>query len=165
MFNSINKSAQIKEGLRKSFSDVNSKVANRPCYGYKQLSDGELAINYEEAEIVKFIFASYSKGNSLGKIAKVLEAKSILSPTGKAKWNKEALNKLISNEKYTGQVMLQKTHTFCGIQFENDGELRKMIITNHHTPIIDMDEFEQVQALKLERAKPPKEELSMRMTY
>ena len=131
MINSINKSQQIKEGLRKSFNDVNSKVANRPCYGYIQLPSGDFKINPDEDEIVKFIFASYSKGSSLGKIVKALEAKNILSPTGKAKWNKEALNKLISNEKYTGQVMLQKTHTFCGIQFENEDELRKLLITNH----------------------------------
>lgn len=165
MLNSINKSTQIKEGLRKSFEDVNSKIANRPCYGYTQVDDGKLIIHPVESEVVKFIFKCYNKGNSLGKIAKALEDKNIQSPTGRAKWNKEALNKLISNEKYTGRVMLQKTHTLCGIQLENDGELQKILITNHHKPIISIEEFEKVQSLKMKRAKPTKNEMSMKMTY
>ncbi len=159
------KSEQITEGLRKSFKDINSKVANRMCYGYSKTNTGELIINPVEAEIIRFIFASYNKGDSLGKIAKQLEAKQILSPTGKAKWNREAISKLLSNEKYVGNVMLQKTHSFCGIQFENDGELAKVLMTNHHPAIISLAEFSKTQQLKAERAKSPKEELTMTATF
>lgn len=151
------KSEYITEGLRKSFQDMNCKMANRMCYGYTVAKNGELIINPEEAEIVRFIFASYNKGDSLGKIAKQLEEKQILSPTGKSKWNREAISKLLSNEKYVGNVMLQKTHNFCGIQFENEGELAKVLMKNHHSAIISLDEFAKTQQLKAQRAKAPKE--------
>ena len=159
------KSEEITAGLRKSFEDINSKVANRICYGYSKTNTGELIINPVEAEVLRFIFESYNKGDSLGKIAKYLEQKQIPSPTGKAKWNREALSKLLSNEKYVGNVILQKTHSFCGIQFENEGELAKVLMTNHHPAIITFEEFEKTQQLIAERAKAPKEGLVMKSTF
>lgn len=159
------KSLEIKTGLRKSFQDENSKVANRICYGYSKLSDGTLTVNEAEAEVVRFIFSRYNQGDSLGIIAKKLEVMGIMSPTGKAKWNREAISKLLSNEKYVGKVMLQKTHNFCGIQFENDGLLPKVLLDNHHPVIISMEQFNHTQELKAERAKPPKEEITMQSTF
>lgn len=159
------RSEQITEGLRKSFQDTNCKMANRICYGYEIAKSGELIIKHAEAEVVRFIFTSYNKGDSLGKIAKQLEAKQILSPTGKAKWNREAISKLLSNEKYVGNVMLQKTHSFCGIQFANDGELAKVLMTNHHPAIISLDVFKKTQELKQQRAKAPKEEFTIASTF
>lgn len=98
--------------------------------------------------MVSFIFKRYLNGDSLGKIAKALEQKEILSPTGKTKWNKETINKLISNEKYAGEVMLQKTHSLCGMQFVNYGQFEKVVITNHNPSIISKELFGEVQELK-----------------
>lgn len=159
------KSLEIKTGLRKSFQDENSKVANRICYGYSKLSDGTLTVNEAEAEIVRFIFERYNQGDSLGRIAKQLESMCVVSPTGKAKWNREAISKLLSNEKYVGKVMLQKTHNFCGIQFENDGLLPKVLLDNHHPAIISPEQFNYTQELRAERAKTPKEEITMQSTF
>lgn len=156
MVNLRDKSLEIKTGLRKSFQDENSKVANRICYGYSKLSDGILAVNEAEAEVVRFIFERYNQGDSFGGIANQLEAMGTLTPTGKAKWNREAISKLLSNEKYVGQVILQNTHNFCGIQFENDGLLPKVLIDNHHPTIISMEQFNHTQVLKAGRAKTPK---------
>ncbi len=147
------KSEAIRVGIRKSFADVNSKIANRTCYGYKKLNTGDLVIDETEANIVRLIFERYLASDSLGTISKLLEEQGVISPTGKLKWNKEAINKLISNEKYTGQVMLQKTYSFCGEQYKNENELRKVLITNHHEAIISFDIFEKVQMLKSQRAK------------
>ena len=60
-------------------------MARRRCYGYDIGPIGELTTNPDEAAVVCLIFESYLYGNSLGKITSVLEAKSILSPTGKPK--------------------------------------------------------------------------------
>ncbi|MEG1954384.1 MAG: recombinase family protein, partial [Hydrogenoanaerobacterium sp.] len=98
-------------------------MANRICYGYTTAADGELIINEVEAKIVRFIFDCYLGGDSFGKIAIALEKQGVLSPTGKTKWNREAISKLLSNEKYTGSVLLQKAMSFAGAQFQNDGEL------------------------------------------
>ncbi len=119
--NSIQKSNSIKAGLRKGFQDGTSKMAQRKCYGYDIGPNGELTINPNEAAVIRWIFESYLHGDSLGKIASALKAKGILSPAGKPQWNREALNKLLSNEKYTGRVLLQKTVSTGTAQIKNDG--------------------------------------------
>ncbi len=156
--NRLTKSERIKKGMRESFNNVNSKIANRVCYGYRKQEDGSLVIDENEAEIVRFIFNRYLNGNSLGKISKELEEKDVLSPTGKIKWNKEAISKLISNEKHIGQVMLQKTFSTLGIQPLNDGEHNKYLIKNHHIAIIEIDKFNLAQELKNSRSKGAKQE-------
>lgn len=142
-----NKSTKITEGLRKSFKDTDCKMANRICYSYTVDQDGELIVKEPEASVVRWIFSRYLAGDSLGKIAAGLEGQGIKSPTGKAKWNREAISKLLSNEKYTGSVLLQKTVSFCGMQFENEGELEQVLIKGHHEAIISSADFERVQAM------------------
>ena len=95
--NVIQKSEAIKNGLRKGFQDGSSKMAKRKCYGYTINSDGELEINPDEAKVVNWIFERYLAGDSLGKIAAGLERQGIPSPTGRPKWNREAIDKLLSN--------------------------------------------------------------------
>ena len=114
--NSIQKSEAIKKGLRKGFQDGSAKIAHRKCYGYGVCSDGELVINPDEVKVVCWIFEQYLVGNSLGKIAAGLERQGIPSPTGRPKWNREAIDKLLSNEKYTGRVLLQKTVSTGAVQ-------------------------------------------------
>ncbi len=71
-------------------------MAKRKCYGYEVCSDGELAVNPNEARIVCWIFEQYLAGNSLGKIATGLEKQGIPSPTGRPKWSRKAIDKLLS---------------------------------------------------------------------
>ena len=97
VMNVIQKSESIKAGLRKGFQNGSSKMAHRKCYGYEVGPDGELEVNFEEAKVVCWIFEQYLSGNSLGKIAAGLEQRGILSPTGKLRWNREAIDKLLSN--------------------------------------------------------------------
>jgi hypothetical protein len=147
------KSSRIREALRQGFVDGTSKLADRKCYGYDRAADGSLVINPEESEIVQWVFENYCDGDSLGKIAKDLEKHGIPSPTGKGKWNREAISKLLSNEKYVGSVLLQKTMSEDGCQVKNQGELNKVLIRNHHTAIVPEGMFEAVQRAKLERSK------------
>lgn len=107
--NTFEKSESIKAGLRQGFQDGSSKMAKRKCYGYTVGSDGKLAIDPDEARVVCWIFERYLAGDSLGKIVAGLEQQGIPSPTGRPKWSREAIDKLLSNEKYTGRVLLQKT--------------------------------------------------------
>ena len=62
--NMMQKSKAIKNGLRKGFQDGSSKMAKRRCYGYEVGSDGELAVNPDEAKVVCWIFEQYLAGNS-----------------------------------------------------------------------------------------------------
>ena len=89
--NAIQKSEAIKNSLRKGFQDGSSKMACRKCYGYEVGPNGELTVNLKEAKVVRWIFEQYIAGDSLGKIAAGLEQQGIPSPTGRAKWNREAM--------------------------------------------------------------------------
>ena len=130
--NTIKKSESIRVGLRKGFQDGTSKLSQRKCYGYDVGPDGELTINPDEAAIVRWIFDQYINGSSLGTIAADLKEKGVLSPAGKPKWNREALNKLLSNEKYTGRVLLQKTVSTGTVQIKNDVVIPLLQPTENH---------------------------------
>ena len=162
--NSIQKSEAIKNGLRKGFQDGSSKMARRKCYGYEVGPDGELTVNPDEAQVVCWIFERYLAGDSLGKIAAGLERQGILSPTGKPKWNREAIDKLLSNEKYTGRVLLQKTVSTGAVQIENNGLMERYLYTGSHEAIISDEMFMAVWQEKLKRAKNPENMIGMSFT-
>ena len=161
--NIIEKSESIRAGLRKGFQDGTSKMAQRRCYGYDTGPDGELVINPDEAIVVRWIFERYLNGDSLGRIAAGLEEQGIPSPTGKPKWNREALNKLLSNEKYTGRVLLQKTISAGGSQVKNDGFMERYLYSDSHKAIVSDEIFRDVQQKKLQRTNQPEKELSIQL--
>ena len=162
--NVIQKSEAIKNGLRKGFQDGSSKMAKRKCYRYTINSDGELKVNPEEAKIVRRIFERYLAGDSLGKIAAGLEKQGVLSPAGKPRWNREAIDKLLSNEKYTGRVLLQKTVSTGAVQIENNGLMERYLYTGSNEAIISDEMFMAVRQEKLKRAKNPENMIGMSFT-
>ena len=103
------RSEQIKAGLQKSFRSGKSSKASTVCYGYRVSSNGKLKIHPDEAAHVVYIFESFAAGDSLGKISDALFLMDIPSPTGKEIWSKETISKILSNEKYAGDVVLGKT--------------------------------------------------------
>ena len=139
-------------------------MARRKCYGYEVGPDGELTVNPDEAQVVCWIFERYLAGDSLGKIAAGLERQGILSPTGKPKWNREAIDKLLSNEKYTGRVLLQKTLSTGAVQIENNGLMERYLYTGSHEAIISDEMFMAVRQEKLKRAKNPENMIGMSFT-
>jgi len=163
--NTIQKSEAIKVGLRKGFQDGSSKMAHRKCYGYEVSPDGELVVNPDEAQVVCWIFEQYLSGKSLGKIAASLERQDILSPTGRSKWNREAIDKLLSNEKYTGRVLLQKTVSTGAIQIENDGLMERYLYTGSHEAIVSDEMFMAVQQEKFKRTKNPENTIAISFIF
>lgn len=163
--NAIEKSRAIRAGLRKGFQDGTSKMALRKCYGYDVGADGELVVDPDEATIVRWIFESYLNGDSLGKITTGLEGRGIPSPTGRSKWNREALNKLLSNEKYTGRVLLQKTVSAGGSQIKNDGFMARYLISGTHEAIIADETFKATQQEKIRRTNCPEREYTMQILF
>lgn len=162
--NVIQKSEAIKNGLRKRFQSGSSKMAKRKCYGYDINPDGELTVNPDEAKVVCWIFEQYLAGNSLGKIAVGLEEQGIPSPTGKPRWNREAIEKLLSNEKYTGRVLLQKTVSTGAVQIKNDGLMNRYLYTGTHEAIISDEMFMAVQQEKFSRSKEPQNHVAMKFS-
>lgn len=145
------KSESIKAGIQKSFESGTSKIADKVCYGYSKALDGSLMINGKEAQIVLFIFDRYLAGDSLGKIVDALAIEKVLSPSGKDKWSRKVVNELLSNEKYVGQVLLQKTIIQDGQQIKNTTDAQ-YLLPDHHPAIISKESFEAVQAEKIRRS-------------
>ena len=159
--NSIQHSEDIKAGLRRGFQNGTSKLAQRKCYGYDVSVDGELVVNEEEAAVVRWMFEQYAAGKSLGKIADGLARQRIPSPTGKPKWNREAIDKLLANEKYTGRVLLQKTVN----GWDNAGEEDRYLYSDTHEAIIPDELFREVQEERLCRSRNPDKMLAMSITF
>ena len=129
------KSFAIAWGHRVRFADGSSKMANRICYGYKHSEEGKLVPIPEEAEVVRMVYIWHSQGWSLRKISAQLQAQNIPSPRGKPKWGIEMIRKILNNEKYFGNVMLQKTYIsnyFTGKQSTNKGEMDRYFLEQHH---------------------------------
>lgn len=146
---SENMSRNIRWGIRQGFKNGTSGFADFTCYGYRQDESGNLIVHDTEAKIVQEIFEMRADGFSLSKISEWLFDNGILSPTGKERWSRETLNKMLRNEKYVGDVMLQKTfvdNLFEGKQTVNNGELDRVLIQNHHQGIVDRQLFAQVNA-------------------
>ena len=139
---SESKSSFVTWGIRTRFANGTSALANRPCYGYRQAEDGMLVPIPEEAEIVRLIFEWRRQGQSLRKIANTLCEMEVRSPRGHSNWSIETIRKILHNEKYYGDVLLQKTYIanyFSGKQADNKGELPKYMIEGNHQPIIKSD--------------------------
>ena len=138
---SESKSALITWGIRVRFANGSSGFANRPCYGYRHNTERLLEIVPEEAEIVRRIYSWHREGWSFRCISKVLGDMGIKSPRGHSKWSIETIRKILNNEKYYGNVLLQKTYIsnyFARKQSVNNGELGRYLLKNHHCPIIDI---------------------------
>ena len=144
---SENISQNIRWGVRQGFRMGTSGYADFVCYGYKRGDDGQLAIDEPDAAIVQRIFLMRAEGKSLGAISDWLYESKVPSPTGKERWSRETISKLLWNEKYTGDVLLQKTfvkNVLTGKQFKNCGELERYLIQQHHPMIISRELFERV---------------------
>ena len=140
-------SRNIKWGIKRGFENGTSGYAEFVCFGYKRGNNGRLAIDEADAIIVRQIFTMRANGSSLGSIAGWLFERQILSPTGKSQWSRETISKLLRNEKYIGDVLLQKTfveNLFSGKQQKNKGELEKFLIQKHHPAIVGRELFEAV---------------------
>lgn len=141
-------SRDIKWGIKRGLQSGRSGYADFVCFGYKRGDNGKLVIDEPDAKIVRKIFTLRAEGKSLGYISDWLYERKILSPTGKARWSRETISKLLKNEKYVGDVLLQKTYVkdlFSGNQVKNNGELDRYLIQEHHPAIINRELFEVVK--------------------
>ena len=152
---SEDRSGAIKWGIHTGFRLGHSKFADKVCFGYKKDENGRLIIDEDKATVVEEIFSLYLQGNSLRKIVDKLHERGILTPTGKENWTPMAISKILTNEKYTGDVILQKTYIkdfYMHTQVTNDTQLTKYLYKNNNPPIISKELFEQVQKLMGDRS-------------
>lgn len=145
------RSESIKFGIQNRMRSGRTILNHRQFLGYTKGPDGVLQIVPEEAEIVRKIFELYIQGNGVRKIKKYLESHGIKTVTGKTEWSTSTIDRMLSNEKYVGQVLMQKTYTpdfLTGKQVKNTGQKEMYLVENAHEPIIDQETFDKVQSMK-----------------
>jgi len=124
-----------------------------PVYGYR-IRRGELLIVPKEAAVVRMIFAMYLAGKGKDAIARSLNAQGI--PAQKAAlWSDSTIEGILRNEKYRGDLLLQKTFRTDYLSKKwrrNRGELEQVLVDHNHEPIISRGTFDAVQRIMRERA-------------
>ena len=104
------RSKNIKWGIRQSATKPDSAIYSRPCYGYRKDSAGQLIIQEEEADVVRLVYDLYLSGESVVAIIRSLKLLQVETPRGKDTWSKRAIETMLKNEKYTGDVLVYKTY-------------------------------------------------------
>jgi len=141
-------SMNVKIGKRRSLKNGNVPMCYKSFLGYCKGADGKPEIVPEEAVIIKRIFTEYLAGETLLEIAKGLINDDIPTPRGKTNWTSARILSILTNEKYKGDALLQKTYIVDCISKRsrvNNGELPMYYVENNHPAIIDRAMFDRVQ--------------------
>ena len=148
-------SQNVKLGFQYRYQQGQMTVNHNRFLGFTKDEKGQLIIEPDEAVVVKRIYREYLEGASLQQIGRGLEADSILTGAGKKKWRPESLQKILKNEKYIGDALLQKTYTVDFLEKKrvpNNGIVPQYYVENSHEAIIPRDLYMQVQEEMIRRA-------------
>lgn len=127
-------------------------IISYPPYGYANV-DGKMVIVPEQAEIVKEIFRDTLAGKSTHVIQKELNERGVPTKKG-GKWTHGTVNAIICNEKYTGDVLYQKTYTDSSFnRHVNRGEEDQYLIRDNHEAIISREDYARANAVVKQRGK------------
>ncbi len=141
-------SMNVKIGKRQSLKNGNVPFSYKSFLGYRKGADGKPEIDEEQAVIIRRIFSEYLAGKSLLDIAKGLTADEIPTARGKANWSSARVQSILTNEKYKGDALLQKTYIVDCISKKskkNNGELPMYYVENNHPAIIERAVFDRAQ--------------------
>ena len=148
-------SANVRWGKRQSIKDGKVTFQYKTLLGYEKGPDGNPVIIPEEAETVRQIFEWYLAGKSVRDIRLALVAGGFRNAVGTTDWTTSNLRSILTNEKYCGDALLQKTFVKDCISkksIPNTGQLAKVLIQNNHEAIISHEMFDAVQ-LELARRR------------
>ncbi|MCM1166888.1 MAG: recombinase family protein [Lachnospiraceae bacterium] len=141
-------SKNVAWGIRQSFKNGNVPMQYARLLGYRKGENELPEIVPDEAEIVREIFRRYLDGASMEQIADSLNCRGLTTKGSGSPYRKIAIQRILTNEKYTGDALLQKTYiTDCITKKsrKNNGELPMYLVKNHHEAIISRADFNRVQ--------------------
>ncbi len=141
-------------GIRRRFEQGKVTVNHTKFVGYDKDENGNLIINEKQAKIVRRIYTDYLNGKGPNRIVKELEKEGVPNWNGLAKWYESSIRKMLSNEKYKGDALLQKTYTVDFLSKKrviNNGEVPQYYVEESHPAIIDKGMWEAVQLEKERR--------------
>lgn len=116
--------------------------------GYRRGADGQPEIVPEEAEVIKRIYHRYLDGCTLGQIKRELDEDNVPTAQGVEFWSPAIIHNILTNEKYIGDALLQKTYVTDCISKKvkkNQGERAMYYVENNHLAIISREMFDQVR--------------------
>lgn len=142
-------------GIIRKFESGKVIVNHNKFLGYTKDKEGNLVIVPEEAELVRRIFRLFLEGNSSYRIKRILESDGVKTVTGRSVWSATVIDKMLVNEKYMGDALLQKTYTVDFLTKKkviNRGIVPQYYIEDNHEPIIPKELFYRVQEEKARRS-------------
>ena len=141
-------SSRVSWGKRQAMRSGHVTMHYKNLLGYEKGPDGKPRIVPEQAEVVRFIYDRYLAGDTTREIKTALEAKGASTVSGKGTWMASHIRSILTNEKYCGDVLLQKTFIQDCISkkvIPNTGQLPKYLVQDHHEPIVSRETFDAVQ--------------------
>ncbi len=145
--NSISQASR--QGIVYRFQEGKVRVNHSKFLGYTKDEDGELTIDPKQAETVMRIFTEYLEGASCKRIADGLQNDGVLTGSGGDRWYESTIRKILQNEKYMGDALLQKTYTVDFLSKKrvvNEGHVPKYYVEDSHPAIVTKEMFGAVQA-------------------
>lgn len=142
-------SANVRWGKRQAMREGKVSIQYKKLYGFRRGADRKPEIIPEQAKIVAEIYRRYLAGASYRMIQDWLQEEEIPNTSGKPEWSIHGIRSILTNEKYCGDVLCQKTFTQDCISkkvVRNTGQLPMYLIQNHHEGIVDRKTFDAVQA-------------------
>jgi len=142
-------SGNIRAGKRYAMQRGEASIQYKHLYAYERGADNKPKIIPEQAIIVREIYDQFLRGASLRMIQKDLERRQIPNAVGGQKWTDSAVRGILTNEKYVGDVLMQKTFRQDCISrkiVRNTGQLPMYLVQNHHEAIVDRKTFDAAQA-------------------
>lgn len=147
--------ANVRLGIEYRNQQGKVQVNHNRFLGYTKNEEGKLVIVPEEAEIVRRIYTEYLNGKSLLAIRRGLETDGIRNGAGNLRWHESNLKQILTNEKYIGDAILQKTYTVNTLEKKrdkNNGKVPKYYVEGCHEAIIPKDTYLRVQEELVRRA-------------
>ena len=164
-------SSNIRRGRQMHAKVGTLKIPCHWLYGYKKDADGKFCIVPEQAEVVREIYERYKDGASLRNLKDWLEGNQIKTVLGTADWSISVIKGILTNEKYCGDVLLQKT--FCTDVIskkivKNVGQMAQYYMPDHHEAIVSREQYNAVKAEMARRSalrSPSKSAVTGRSCY
>lgn len=154
---SANLAREVAKGQRENALKALHNGGDAPL-GYDVAFDKTYLINEEEAQAVKIIFDMYVNGYSYSNIIDKLNDLGYKTKRGN-KFGKNSLHGILSNEKYTGVYVFNKTQR-KGVNGKRNGHKQKsddeiIKVEGGMPQIIDKEVFLQAQEMMQKRKKAP----------
>ena len=164
-------SGNIRRGRQMHAKVGTLKIPCNRLYAYRKDEDGKLQVIPEQAEVVREIYERYKNGASLRNLKDWLEGNHIKTVLGTDDWSISVIKGILTNEKYCGDVLLQKT--FCTDVIskkvvKNVGQMTQYYMPDHHEAVVSREQYNAVKAEMARRGAlrtPSKQAVTGRSCY